>query len=415
MTSIRNRLASTWISPIVNADQAFLDNPYPMLKELREKAPIWWCAEQKYWLISRYSDVQEILRSQHFEKQIQRWKHAPNGILLNLVPHLKSLRKTSSNWLLNLNPPSHTRVRNLVNKAFTPSVVQKLRPRIEQFANELLDVAASMEQPIDIITSLTFPLPLAIIGEMLGVPVEQKESLRNWSGKLAATAGGQRNLKVVMAAGEAVEELENYLRPAIEERRNKPQDDLLSVLVQAEESGTQLSTDELIANCILLLVAGHETTTNLIANAIHQLLKHPDQLAKLKAQPDLMPNALAEVLRFDGPAQIVPRLAAQDKQWHGHKIKTGDMLWLLLGSANRDPQEFDAPDRFEITRTRNKQLGFSEGIHRCVGASLAEVEAGITLSVLLQRFPSLKLASEEVHYKAPFPIRGPKQLMVSLK
>src|SRR5271170_6888190 len=200
MTSLSNRPTLKWVSPLVNADQEFLDNPYPMLKQLREEAPIWWCEEQRYWLISRYADIHEILRDAQFEKQIHRWRHAPNGILLNLIPHLKSLRRTSSNWLLNLNPPSHTRVRNLVNKAFTPSVVQKLRPRIEQFANELLDLAGSQEQPVDIITTLAFPIPLAIIGEMLGVPVEQKQSLRNWSGRLAATAGGQRNIKLVMAA-----------------------------------------------------------------------------------------------------------------------------------------------------------------------------------------------------------------------
>jgi pimeloyl-[acyl-carrier protein] synthase len=405
---------SALINPLNSEDQRFLNNPYPMMERLRKEAPVYWSVKDKYWIISRYAEASIILRDPAFEKQIHTWKHAPNPILISLIPFIKSGFRTSKNWLLNLNPPAHTRVRSLLNKAFTGPIVQGLRPVIQSFANQLLDGFEGRDE-IDLVTEYALPLPMYVIGHMLGIPVTEVSALKKWSAQLASVAGRSRNLKVLTAAGKAIEELEKYLRPSIEERRKSPRNDLLSILVQAEEEGTRLKVDELIANCILLLVAGHETTTNLIASAVICLLRYPDQLALLKAEPEKMHTMVAEVLRYEGPAQVVPRIARRDIELAGQKISSGDMCWVLLGSANRDPAEFERADVFDISRKGARNLAFGEGIHRCVGASLAEIELQIAIDMLFARYPNARLADEVINYKTPFALRGPAEVMLKLR
>ncbi|HEY9730610.1 MAG TPA: cytochrome P450 [Drouetiella sp.] len=408
-------LSDRLINPLVATDQEFLNNPYPHLARLRTEAPVWWCAEQKYWLVSRYQDVQSVLKDNTFEKQIHKWKHAPNGFVANLIPSLKFLRQTVSNWLLNLNPPAHTRVRNLVGKAFTPSSIQSLTPKIEELAltlTEHLVISLSAGDPVDLIPAFAHPFPLGVIGLILGIPVDDAGKLRSWSRQVVGVVGGNRDFKRLTSAGSAMKQFAEYLTPHIEQRRKQPTDDLLSILVQAEEDGNRLSTEELVASSILLLIAGFETTVNLISNSVYCLNRYPTQAEIFKQNLQNADAVVREVLRFESPAQTAPRLASRDTVLGGQNVKKGDMVWLLLGSANRDAEKFSDPDRFDISRPGERNLAFGDGIHRCLGAGLAEVEAAVALKVLFNRIPDLHTL-EPVNFQAPFGLRGPKELLVA--
>ena len=397
-------------NPLTNTDQAFLNDPYPVLTRLREEAPVWWCDKESYWVVSRYEDVSMILRDQSYERQIQRWKKAPSSLLVNFIPHLKSLTNVSKSWLMNLNPPAHTRIRSFLNKAFTPSMVHSLKPTIESFADQLLENID--ENQFELVSEFAFPLPVTVIALMLGIPVTERDELKGWSQRVTAAAG-RRNLKTLMDAGQAIEELAKYLKPIIEKKRLNPEQDLLSILVQEELDGKRLTSEELIANTILILVAGHETTSGLIANTLVSLLRNRQQWDLLNEKPELMSTVIDESLRFESPVQAAPRLAGKDGLLRGQKIKAGDMVWLLLGSANRDASQFENSDAFDITRSKNNHVAFSEGIHRCVGASLAHVESSIAIRKLMERFDKLTLAKTVVNFRSPFAMRAPQELWLT--
>lgn len=399
------------VNPLTIREQSQLNDPYPLFSSLRAHEPVWWCAESKVWIVSTYAEVQNILRSQDFEKQIQKWKHTPSPAWADLFPPFKALRETSGTWLLNLNPPDHTRVRNLVGRAFAPSTINRLKPEIEKVSRELIEIARSKGE-IDIVADFAFPLPLAIIALIMGIPVSDRNLLKNWSQMLVSVAGGNRSVPALWHSGTAILQLRKYLTPLIEERRRDLRDDLLSVLISAEDEGSKLNTAELLSNLILFLVAGHETTVNLISNALLLLLQHPDQRQSLQDNPDLISQAVSEVLRFESPVQAAPRLANKDVEIGGKTIKEGDMVWLLLGSANRDSNQFDAADVFDISKQNTRHISFSEGIHRCIGASLAEAECEIAIDSLFSAFPNLALLDESIDYKFPMALRGPKKLLV---
>ena len=400
-------------NPLTLRSQPDLNNPYPLFSTLRTHEPVWWCETSKAWIVSTYAEAQFILRSSDFEKQIQKWKHSPTASWVSFFPPFKALRDTSSSWLLNLNPPDHTRVRNLMGRTFAPSTINRLKPEIEKVAKELILIAKEKGE-IDLVADYAFPLPLAIIALIMGIPVSDRDLLKHWSGKLVAVAGGNRSVQALWNSGSAIIELQKYLTPMIEERRKDLKDDMLSMLISAEEEGSRLNTAELLSNLILFLVAGHETTVNLISNAVLVLMQHPEQLAKLKANPELTSSAVSEVLRFESPVQAAPRLANKDVVVAGKTIRNGDMVWLLLGSANRDTNQFDAADVFDMTRTNIRHISFSEGIHRCIGASLAETECEIALTSLFSSFPNLVLVDQSIDFKFPMALRGPKRLMVKV-
>ncbi len=400
------------IDPLNPLKQEFLDDPYPTLARFRQEAPVWWSDRSKFWIVTRYAETRAILRDLNYEKQIQRWKRRPfYANILAGIPPFSSLANASKTWMLNLNPPDHTRVRSLVSKAFTPSMVQKLKPEIEAIANKLLDDVQS-GSGMELMNDFAFPLPIAVIGQMLGIPMTERAMLKHCSDNLVGVVGGQRHPRKLARAGKAVAELRAYLAPLIESRRANPQDDLMSTLVQAEENGGHLSADEVANNCVLLLVAGHETTVNLIGNAVLCLLRHPEQMTMLRENPQLFNATVEEVLRYESPVQMAPRLAGKDLELRGHSIKQGDMVFMLLGSANRDEEQFENPNVFDITRAPGKNMSFGEGIHRCIGASLAEVEAQIAIKALLDRFQHLSLKTDHVQFKTPFGLRGPESLPV---
>lgn len=402
--------SATLDDPVLHASQEFINNPYPTFERFRNEAPVYWSDKGKYWIVSKYADIQAILRDLHYEKGLQN-ANSLNPIV-KMLPPVKEAIKSRSTWMLNQNPPDHTRLRSLVNRAFTPAMVNSMRDHIQEIANRLLDDVAQKGE-MDIVQDFAFPLPVTVIAEMLGVPPEDRNIIKGFSKQLTDGLEPGFDLGRITRANHAVQEFENYLRPLVEARRKQGQNDLISALVTAEEQGDKLSMDELLGNCVLMLVAGHETTVNLIGNSVLALLNNPEQMELLRSQPDLCVTAVNEFLRYESPVQTVRRMAAQNLDLHGQKIREGDTLLLLLGSANRDPEHYQNADKLDITRADNRHLAFGTGIHHCLGSSLAEVEGQIAIGTLLKRFANLKMKSTNVEFKFPFALRGPKELLVS--
>jgi cytochrome P450 len=311
-------------------------------------------------------------------------------------------------------PPDHTRLRTLVSKAFTPRVIEGMRGHIQQVVDGLLDTVAAAGR-MDVVADLAYPLPVIVICEMVGVPAEDRDKLRDWSYAIARSldAIAVPNEEIARRANQAQDALTQYFARLIEERRRAPRADLLSALIAAEEAGDRLSTQELFATGILLFIAGHETTVNLIGNGTLALLKNPDQLQRLRAEPGLIAGAVEELLRYDSPVQRTGRLLYEDVTIDGKTIPKGSIAVALLGAANRDPAHFPDPDRLDITRPDNRHLAFGWGIHFCLGAPLARLEGQIAFGTLLRRFPRLALGADQVEYRETSTLRGLRALPVT--
>ncbi len=402
-------LPTTLSDPLIKPTHEFYQNPYPVFARLREEAPVFWSEKGQRWLISRYADAHSILGDLHFEKGIPKWRQ--NNILAKLFKD-GPMAAFGTRSMLNQNPPDHTRLRSLVNKAFTPSMINKMREHIEDIANKLLD-AVQNQKKMDLIADFAYPLPAIVIAEMLGVPAEDRDKFKVWSHAItAALDPSGPNIIDMTRVVHAYQELNAYLVPLVAERRQNRQPDLISALVDAEEEGNHLTQAELLANTVLLLIAGHETTANLIGNGAFALLKNPDQLALLKENPDCLPTAIQEFLRYDSPVQLVRRSAGEDIVVGGQKIQADQDVFILIGAANRDPAEFEDPESLKITRSKNQHVSFGHGIHHCLGSSLAGLEGEIAMRNLLRRMPNLKLENDP-QYKQPFSLRGLKELRVS--
>lgn len=406
-----SKSSASLTDPLLHSTQEFFNDPYPVFDQLRREAPVFWSEKGEYWLVSRYNDAHEILGDLHFEKGARRFKQM--DAFAKLIPRANEMLGMRKN-MLNANPPDHTRLRALVNKAFTPSMVSQMRSHIEDIANELIDDVKDKGH-MDLINDFSFPLPATVIAEMLGIPAKDRDRFKGWSHAITAMLDPNPNPNMINMAKTivAVSELTDYLKPLVEERRNSRQKDLISALLGSEEDGQRLEQSELLSNIVLLLIAGHETTTNLIGNGTYALLRHPSQLAALKNNFELMPAAIQELLRYDSPVQIVRRIAAQDIEIGGQKIANGQTVLLLIGAANRDPDEFENADQLNITRSKNKHLAFGHGIHHCLGSSLAETEGQIAITQLLKRLPNMQLAQRSVTYKHPFSLRGLTELKVT--
>jgi cytochrome P450 len=365
-------------------------NPYPFYARLLREAPVHFSEPWKAWVVTRHADVNAGLRDMRLSSV--RTGLFSQGVPEEVVRKLAPLGRNLASWLLFHDAPSHTRLRSLINKAFTPRMVLALRPRIQALVEELLDAVKDKER-MEVISELANPLPVIVIGEMLGLPREDRYRLKQWSDKLASLIGtGRPALAQMEGALEAILEFEDYFRPLLARRRTQPGNDLLSALVRAEEQGNLLSEQEVLSTCTLVLFGGHETTTNLIGNGLLALLRHPDQWELLRGAPELLPDAVEELLRYDPPVQFTNRVAAVDLEFGGHPFRKGDRVMLLIAAANRDPAQFPEPDRLDVRRKELRHQSFGMGPHYCVGAALGRMEAQETFAALLRRFPRMQVA-----------------------
>jgi cytochrome P450 len=318
-----------------------------------------------------------------------------------------------SNSMLFLDPPEHTRLRGIVSKTFTRRAVEALAPRVEALVGDLCDAAAAAGD-VDLVDDFAYPLPIAVMCELLAIPDSDVAGFREWSRDLAGVVDIPTDMRVIARGAKAGEWFIGYFHDLIPKRRANPGDDLLSELIAAEDEGERLSHDELLATCVQLVFAGHETTQNLISNGMRALLEHREQFDRLRDDATLARPAIEELLRFDGPAQMSARWTKEDVELDGRVLKPGEPILVFLGSGNRDPAQFDDPDDVDITRPDNKHLGFGGGIHFCLGGPLARLEARIAIAELVRRFTDMQLR-EEPAYRPTLALRGLASLRVSLR
>jgi len=385
-------------------------DPYPTYAWLRENRPVWRPVERVY-VLSRHEDCAAVLRDPRFgRREGGRLGLRRLGQDAGMPAEPPAVRS-----FLMLNPPDHTRLRRLVSRAFTPARVRDLGPRIEAIAAELIKTASASTGPVDLIEALASPLPVTVISELLGVPSADYDRLVAWSDALAR---GLDPAFLIPAEDRerqqaARAEFGAYLADLIAERRRSPGDDLVSALASVTDGGDVLSEEELIATCILLLVAGHETTTSLIGSAVLGLIQHPDQLARLRAEPELMAGAVEEFLRYDPPVQLTARVALTEAGIGALPAPAGAAALMLVGAANRDPSLCADPERLDITRPPTHHVSFGQGIHFCLGAPLARLETQIVLRLLLERPDELRLAGQPA-WKENTVLRGLRYLPVAV-
>ena len=372
-------------------DPAFRANPYPFYDILREKAPVYWTPFQTV-VLSRYDDVAVTLRSNDFSRDIE--KNATIAASPMQIRRREVRAEESTKSILNLDPPDHTRLRRLVSLAFTPSSIERLRPRVQQLVDDALDIAAERGS-MELIDELAFPVPFQVISDLLAMPTERSVELREWSQHLTASLEPTADDADMDRAEAALANFGPYLISIVEHRRKHLGDDLLSALIQVEESGDRMSTQELIAFVLLLYVAGHETTVNLIGNGTLALLRNPEQLAMWRDDPAIDATAVDELLRFDGPVQLTVRVPMVPVHYGDVEIQPGTVVMALLGAANHDSAMFADPHALRFDRPNsNRHLALAGGIHYCLGASLAKLEAQVAISSLIRRFPEVALAGE---------------------
>ncbi|MGO4530133.1 cytochrome P450 [Paenibacillus sp. 2TAF8] len=382
---------------------SFTQNPYPVYEKLRKDTPLFkvmFPQGEFGWMITRYEDAVQILKDSRFSKDmVKRYGSDGQSIF-------------SSNMLFS-DPPDHRRLRGLVQKAFTPKLVADMRSHIQSIADDLLDNLPSQEK-MNLIDEFAFPLPIIVISEILGVPLEDRDKFRMWSNTVInATTAEDREL-----FQQHEQEFTEYLMASFAKVRQEPGDDLISQLVAAEESGEQLTERELLGVVSLLIIAGHETTVNLIGNGILALLEHPEQRDLLIQQPELIHQAIEEMLRYNGPVEFsTSRWASEDMEFRGQQIAKGELVVVALDSANRDEEQFKDPDVFDITREKSAHLAFGKGIHLCLGAPLARLEGEIAISTLLNRFPNMRLQNDvdTLEWRPGMVVRGVKEIPVKLK
>ncbi len=362
-------------------------NPLPLYARMRQEAPLVRLVDPYFqlpvWVATRYRDAVELMRDPRFTKDMNKLPESSPSTKLRTA----SVQAINQHMLMS-DPPDHTRLRTLVSKAFTPRRVEELRSRITGIAHRLLD-AVQARGSMDLLDAFAFPLPVTVIAELLGVPPEDQEQFRDWT-TVIVNPPADGNFEPLRKASM---QFAQYFQTLLARRRAEPRDDLLTALVSVEEQGDRLSPNELLSMLFLLLVAGHETTVNLIGNGVWVLLQHPEQLERLRARPALIESAVEEMLRYRGPVETTTqRWAVRDTEFHGQVIPAGEGVVASLLAANHDPEQFPEPERFDITREPNRHIAFGFGIHFCLGAPLARLEGTLAIRLLLERMPRLRLA-----------------------
>jgi cytochrome P450 len=393
--------------PPVALDDAFIQDPYARYDRLRREEPTTQVVTPrglKLWLVTRYDEARAVLTDPAISK-------APHNIgkLFESTSTPRVYSQSLVAHMLNSDPPDHTRLRNLVNKAFTPGRIEQLRPRVEQITDGLLDEMAKHDR-VDLLDAYAFPIPITVICELLGVPADDRDDFRTWSNVLMSAAEWDK-------LADASAAMTQYLTGLIAGKRAEPADDMMTALVQATDEGDHLSETELVAMAFLLLVAGHETTVNLIGNGVYALLRNPEQLAKLQADPTLLPGAVEEFLRFDSPVDLTTlRVTMAPVQVGDVVIPADEVVMVSLVSANRDVDRFAQAEQLDITRRAAGHLAFGHGIHHCLGAPLARLEGQLAIGKLITRFPDLALAADpgDMRWRFSTLIHGLERLPVTL-
>ncbi|WP_376794688.1 cytochrome P450 [Thermogemmatispora sp.] len=389
-------------------DPEVLANPYPLYHRLRREDPVHWDPFLHAWVVTRYADVITV-----FQRFSAQRTPTPEQLEAMGMQALTPLARVMVKQMLFLDPPAHTRVRSLAAKAFTPRRVAVLREHIRDITNSLLDRVQSQGR-MDVIADLAYPLPAIVTAEMLGVPTADWQQLTAWSADFAQVLGNfQHNPDRVAQVIRSLNEMTAYFRSAIREIERHPREGLIHAFLTAEIDGDRLSEEEIIANTIITMVGGQETTTNLIGNGVLSLLRHPDQLALLRADLSLIPSAVEELLRYESPSQHTARLAPEDTELGGKQIRKRDAVIAVMGAANRDPERFPDPDRLDIRREDNRHVAFAWGSHFCFGAALARIEGQTAIELIVSRLPGLRLEPGPLVWRENLGLRGLKSLPVS--
>ena len=389
-------------------DPANKADPYPFYKSLFEKGPLLQLPFGAY-ALTRHADCFNVLRDARFSSNDEHKQGFENvGEMIKALGY-EDLLGLMTRIMLFADPPDHTRLRRLVSKAFTPKAIEAMRPRIASIVDEILD-DVDVRGEIEVVDDLAFKLPVTVISEMLGVPMEDHEHLRSLTAVAVAALDPSDNVELLLPAAEGLRAMRTYFDELVEKRRGDLGDDLLSAMIAAEDEGDRLSHDELLDTMLLLFAAGHETTVNLISGGMLNLLTHPAELERLIADPTLITTAVEELLRFGPPVQFTARTTTTEVELCGQTMPKGTELIVMLAAANRDPSVFTDPDSLDIGREDNRQLAFGGGIHLCLGAPLARVEAQEAIGRLVRRFPGLRLVDSQVEWKPTTTIRGPARL-----
>jgi len=388
-------------------DPAVLANPYPLFHRLRTEDPVHWDPFLHAWIVTRYKDVVTVLHYHSAERT-----PTPEQLTAIGLASLNPIAEIMVKQMLFLDPPAHTRLRSLASQAFTPQRVEVLRGHIREITNRLLDKVES-KGSMDVIADLAEPLPCIVTAEMLGVPVEDYQQLKAWSQDFAEMLGNfQHNPDRAQRILKSVLDMADYFKSAMREQRTRPRGGLVSSLMNAQIDGDRLTEDEVIANCIVTMVGGQETTTNLIGNGVLALLRNPDQLEKLRSDLSLIPSAVEELLRYESPSQHTARLAPEDTILGGKRIRKRQAVIAVMAAGNRDPERFPDPDRLDISRTENRHLAFGWAAHFCFGAALARIEGQTAFELMLRRLPNWTLDPGPLVWRSNLGLRGLTKLPI---
>jgi cytochrome P450 len=392
-------------------DPTVIDEPYEYFGELRETNPLYKNETWGGWIVTRYEDVRQCLQDdEHLSVEVEANRLRDSSLE---IPRTKEM---FPKWIIYLDPPEHSKLRRIIGEAFNPEMVSNQRTEVEQVTKSLVE-NMSDQRPgeVDFIDEFAHPLPVQVISKIMGFPLEDGDNLGGWSKDIGLTLfhyydADDRHRRTE----EAIGAFTDYLEEIVRERRKNPRDDLISYLNEAEADGERLTEDEVVATAVLLLFAGHETTTKLLANGMLELIRHPQQMELLRNDPSLAPQAVEEILRYQGTSKSLTRGVVKDFELRGKQIKEGERVLLSQAAANRDPRKFDDPDTFDITRGSMEHLGFGHGTHHCLGAPLARLEARVAFSELVRAFPDVELAADEIEWTRSPLVRGPKELPVRL-
>ena len=385
-------------------------DPYYFHSRLRQKQPVYYSPTWRAWWVTEFDKVQEILLDKRFGASVMKFPERVEEITRDMSE--ERLERFSNPSMLDLDPPDHTRVRRLAQQGFVHKFIQSLEPRIRNIVDDCLAPLNNVPE-IDFVEALAKPLPAIVIAEMLGLPKQDHDQFMRWSEELMLGTSTNEPDKIERSI-RANSALYDYFRQITEKKRTAPGEDLITMLIEAEEAGDKLNGPELYNTCILLLLAGHETTTRLISNGLHLLLETPDHLQHLRHNPGDIPKAVEEMLRYEPPVQATRRFVLEDVEFHGHFFKEGQLVFLSIAGANRDPAANENPDLFEPDRDELKQVAFGYGIHHCIGASLARLEAKVAFEEILNRYERMELVAPEPVWGENAFFRGHEELKIAV-